>query len=78
MKHGCTARLILFVGNVEWSRQSLDEEIAAGRWGVCPARTADLISDAPLEELWPEARLRCQGQGGRRSTGGVLRGAPAA
>ena len=61
-QHEATAQLILFVGRVEWDRRTLEGEVAAGRWGICPARAADIVppSQAPLEQLWQAARLRCQ------------------
>lgn len=71
-QHACTARLILFLGSAHWSRQSLEDEVAQGRWGVCAARAVDFLAHTPLDQLWDAARLRCHGAT-RRGGGGTLR-----
>ena len=47
------ADLLLFVGSVRWRRQLL-HDVSRGRWGLCRAVVADILSDAPLEEMWTE------------------------
>ena len=46
--------LLLFVGSVRWRRRQLLHDVSRGRWGLCRAVVADILSDAPLDEMWTE------------------------
>ena len=49
--------LLLFVGSVRWRRRQLLHDVSRGRWGLCRAVVADILSDAPLEDVDGTARL---------------------